>query len=50
MMAEAGIHPKVMQEIFGWSTMRMAERYINLGDRLKVDAVEAVAKRAAGDE
>jgi integrase len=45
LMAEVGVHPRIMMEIFGWSSMKMAERYMNPNQEALRQAVNAISQK-----
>jgi hypothetical protein len=44
-LAMAGIDPRTIQELGGWATLAMAERYTHLSPSHKLEAVEKIAAR-----
>jgi len=44
LMLEAGINPRVIQHLAGWTTMRMLERYGHIRDAEMARAVQATAE------
>jgi integrase len=42
-LAMAGVDPRTIQELGGWSSLEMVERYTHLGPTHKAEAVERIA-------
>jgi integrase len=46
-MLEAGINPRVIQELAGWTSLRQLQRYGHVGDAEKARAIAATSARLA---
>ena len=46
-LAMAGVAPRTIQELGGWSSLAMVERYCHLSPSHKADAVEKIVRNAA---
>ena len=42
----AGVDPRTIQELGGWSSLEMVERYTHLSPTHKADAVERIAQNS----
>ncbi len=49
LMVEKGVHPRTIMSIFGWSTLKMIERYTSPDDEIKHQAVNSIADEYEAD-
>ena len=45
-LAMAGVDPRTIQELGGWSSLEMVERYTHLSPTHKAEAVERIAQNS----